>query len=149
MKIILLEDVKTLGKKGVIVEINEGYARNFVIPKKLGIEATGRNLNDLKLKSAHEEKNVLEILEKAKEFSVEIGKKTVKVQMKAGTGGKTFGSISSKEIVKATLDQHGIELDKKKIQLSDPIKNFGTYEVKVKIHPKVIASLTVVVQEEK
>lgn len=149
MKIILLEDVKTLGKKGVIVEVNDGYARNFVIPKKLGIEATGKNLNDLKLKSANDDRIALEILDKAKEFSVELGKKTIKVQIKAGTGGKTFGSISSKEIAKAAFEQHGIELDKKKIQLNDPIKNFGTYEVKVKIHPKVIASLNVVVQEEK
>lgn len=149
MKIILIEDVKTLGKKGAIIEVNDGYARNFVIPKKMGIEATGQNVNDLKLKSANDEKIALDILEKAKEFSIELGKTIVKVKMKAGTGGKTFGSISSKEIVKATLDQHGIELDKKKVQLPEAIKNFGTYEVKVKIHPKVIATLNVVVQEEK
>lgn len=149
MKIILLEDVKTLGKKGAVIEVNDGYARNFVIPKQLGIEATGKNLNDLKLKSANDERIALEILEKAKEFSLQLGKTIVKVKMKAGTGGKTFGSISSKEIVKATLEQHGIELDKKKIQLPEAIKNFGTYEVKVKIHPKVTATLHVVVQEEK
>lgn len=149
MKVILIEEVKTLGKKGQVIEVNDGYARNFVLPKKLGIEATGKNINDLKLKSANDEKIALDILEKAKEFSVRLGELTIKVKMKAGTGGKTFGSISSKEIVKAAMEQHGIELDKKKVQLPEAIKNFGTYEVKIKIHPKVVASVNVVVQEEK
>lgn len=149
MKIILLEDVKTLGKKGEVVEVNEGYGRNFIISKKLGLEANNKNLNDLKLKKANNEKMVLEILEKAKAFAAELETKEVVVKMKAGEGGKAFGSISSKEIAKAFFDQFAIELDKKKINLPEAIKNFGSYEVTIKLHPQVTAKLKVKVQEEK
>lgn len=147
MKIILLQDEKKLGSKGAIVEVNEGYARNYIIPKKIGIEATSKNLNDLKLKNANNEKMIQEQLEAAKELAAIIETKQVSVTMKAGTGGKTFGSISSKEIAASFKEQHGIELDKKKIQLTDTIKNFGNYEVAVKIHPKITAKFTVKVIE--
>ena len=149
MKVILLEDVKTLGKKGEIVEVNDGYARNFVLPKKLGIEASTKNLNDLRLKKANDEKLAAEQLEQAKQFAQKLAELEVLVYIKAGEGGKTFGSVSSKEIVRAALEQHGIELDKKKIVLQEAIKNFGAYEVAIKLHPQVTGTLKVKVQEEK
>lgn len=149
MKIILLEDVKTLGKKGDIIEANDGYARNFLLPKKLGLEATTKNLNDLKLKKSNEEKIAKEQLEEAQKFAEELATKEVVVSIKAGEGGKTFGAVSSKEIANAFKEQCGIEIDKKKIQLQESIKTFGIYDVKIKLHPKVTGSLKVKVQEQK
>lgn len=149
MKVILLEDVKTLGKKGETVDINDGYARNFVIPKKLGVEANPKNLNDLKLQKANEERVAQEVLESAKTFAKELEKNEVTVAIKMGEGGRTFGSVSSKEIVKAVSDQFHLEIDKKKVQLNDSIKSLGMHEVPVKLHPKVTATLKVKVVEEK
>jgi len=143
MKIILLEDVKSVGKKGDVVDLKEGYARNFIIPKKLGVEATDQNLNTLKLQNQNKEKIAKEQLEAAKAFAEELEKMTVKLEIKGGEGGKTFGSISSKEIAKGVADQYGKEVDKKKIQLSDAIKTEGTHEVTVKLHPQVSAKLKV------
>lgn len=149
MKIILLEDVKSLGKKGQIIDANDGYARNYILPKKLGVEATGKNLNDLKLQKANEEKIAKEQLEAAQAFAKEMESKEVIVKMKGGEGGKVFGSVSTKEIAQAAKSQCGMELDKKKIQLAEAIKSFGVYEVTVKLHPKVSGKLKVKVQEEK
>ena len=143
MKIILLEDVKSVGKKGDMVELKEGYARNFILPKKLGVEATGENLNNLKLQNQNKEKIAKEQLEAAKELAKELEQMTVKLEIKGGEGGKTFGSVSSKEIAKGVADQYGKEIDKKKIQLSDAIKTEGMHEVTVKLHPKVSAKLKV------
>ena len=143
MKVILLEDVKSLGEKGQVVDINDGYARNYVLPKKLGIEANNKNLNDLKLKNANDEKIAWEQLEAAKVFAAEMEKDEVVVSIKAGEGGRTFGSVSSKEIATAYKEQCGKEIDKKKIQLTEAIKNFGVYEVSVKVHPKVTGKLKV------
>ena len=148
MKIILLEDVKSLGKKGEIVEVSDGYARNFVLPKKLGLEATGKNMNDLKLKKANEAKVAKEQLEAAQAFAAEMEKDQVVVSIKAGEGGRTFGSVSSKEIATAYKEQCGKEIDKKKIILPEPIKSFGVYEVSVKLHSKVTGTLKVHVKEE-
>ncbi len=147
MKVILLEDVKTLGKKGQILEINDGYARNFIIPKKLGLEATPQNLNTLKLQKANEEKIAKENLEKARAFAAELEKLTVVVKIKGGEGGKVFGSVSSKEIAEEAKKKFGIELDKKKIVIDEPIKAFGTYELNVKLHPEVVGKLKVRVSE--
>lgn len=147
MKVILLEDVKSLGKKGEVVNVNDGYARNFVLPKKLGVEATGKNMNDLKLQKANEEKVAKEHLEAAQAFAKEMENDHVVVSIKAGEGGRTFGSVSSKEIVTAYKEQCGKEIDKKKIILPEPIKSFGVYEVAVKLHPKVTGTLKVKVQE--
>ncbi|WP_099469650.1 50S ribosomal protein L9 [Konateibacter massiliensis] len=147
MKVILMEDVKSLGKKGDIVNVNDGYARNYILPKKLGIEATNKNLNDIKLQKANEEKIAQEIYEEAKALAVKVAEKPVVLTIKSGEGGKTFGSVSSKEIAKAALDQLGLELDKKKIQLPEPIKTLGTTIVSVKLHPKVVAELAVSVKE--
>ena len=148
MKIILLEDVKSLGKKGEIVEVSDGYARNFVLPKKLGLEATGKNMNDLKLQKANEAKVAKEQLEAAQAFAAEMEKDQVVVSIKGGEGGRTFGSVSSKEIATAYKEQCGKEIDKKKIILPEPIKSFGVYEVSVKLHPKVTGTLKVNVKEE-
>ena len=147
MKVILLEDVKTLGKKGQIVDVNDGYARTFILKKKLGLEATSTNLNNLKLQKANDEKIAKEILEKAKEFGEELAKLTVVVKMKAGEGGRVFGSVSSKEIAEEAKKQFGVEIDKKKIVMEEPIKSFGAFELPVKLHPEVTAKLRVKVEE--
>lgn len=147
MKVILLEDVKSLGKKGDIINANDGYARNYILPKKLGIEATPKNLNDLKLKKANDDKVAAGILQEAKDFAKELEEQTVVVTMKAGEGGKAFGSVSTKEIATAYKEQFQKEIDKKKIVLPEAIKNFGTYEVKVKLHPQVSGVLKVKVEE--
>ena len=148
MKVILLEDVKSLGKKGEIVNVSDGYARNFILPKKLGLEANTKNLNDLKLQKANEEKVAKEQLEAAQELAKLLETKEVSVKMKCGEGGKTFGSISSKEIAAAAKTQCDLDLDKKKIQLPEAIKALGVYEVNVKLHAKVTAKLKVKVVEE-
>ncbi len=147
MKVILLADVKTLGKKGEIVEVSDGYARNMILPKKLGVEATGKNLNDLKLQNQHAKKVAEENLEAAQKFAEELKDKKIEVKMKAGEGGRTFGSISTKEIAEAAKKQLNLELDKKKMVLKDPIKALGTYEVAIKLHPQVTGTFTVHVSE--
>lgn len=146
MKVILLQDVKSLGKKGELVDVNDGYARNFILKKNLGMEANGKNMNDLKLQKAHEEKVALEQLEEAKVLKGKIEEASVECKMKAGEAGRTFGSVSSKEIVKAVQEQLGYEVDKKKIQM-EAIKTFGTHIVTIKLHPKVQAELKVKVTE--
>lgn len=148
MKVILLEDVKSLGKKGQIVNVSDGYARNMIIPKKLGLEATEKNLNDLKLKQKHEEKLAAQKLADAKKMASDLEGIKITVAMKAGEGGKVFGSIAAKEIAQAAKDQHGLDLDKKKIQLSEPIKTFGMHEVPIKLHTQVTGRLYVLVQEK-
>ncbi|MCQ2524182.1 MAG: 50S ribosomal protein L9 [Lachnospiraceae bacterium] len=147
MKVILLEDVKALGKKGQIVEVSDGYARNVLLSKKLGLEATSQNLNNLKLQNANKEKVAKEKLEEAKKLAEDIGKLSVIVKMKAGEGGRAFGSVSSKEIAEEIKKQHNIEIDKKKIVLPEALKNFGSYEISIKIHPEVTAKMIVKVVE--
>lgn len=147
MKIILLQDEKKLGKKGDIIEASEGYARNYILPKKIGVEATAKNMNDLKLQKANQEKIAQEQLDAAKALAADLESKSVVVKIKAGEGGKTFGSVSSKEIAAALKEQHQIEIDKKKLQLAEALKNFGSYEVAVKLHPQVTGKVTVKVTE--
>ncbi|WP_343247643.1 50S ribosomal protein L9 [Diplocloster hominis] len=147
MKVILLQDVKSLGKKGDTVNVNDGYARNFILPKKLGVEATTKNMNDLKLQKAHEEKQAQEIYDEALLLKAQIEKAQIKLSVKTGEGGKTFGSVSSKEIAQAAKEQIGLDIDKKKMQLPNPIKTIGTHGVPVKLHPKVTAELKVIVEE--
>ena len=141
MKVILLQDVKSLGKKGEIVNVNDGYARNFILPKKLGVEATGKNLNDLKLQKNNEKKVAQEQLEAAKALAAKLAEGGVSLAIKVGEGGRAFGSVSSKEIAAAVKEQMGLELDKKKISLKEPIKSLGTHIVTVKLHPEVAAEL--------
>ena len=147
MEIVLLEDVKALGKKGQIVTVNDGYARNFILPKKLGVEATSKNLNDLKLKKANDAKLAAEILAAAKELAAKLDDSKVTLSINAGEGGRAFGSVSNKEISKAITDQLGLEIDKKKIVLNDPIKSIGSFEVPIKLHKDVTARLAVKVVE--
>lgn len=147
MKVILLEDVKSLGKKGQIVNVNDGYARNFILPKKLGLEATSKNLNDLKLQNANKEKLAQEALEAAQELAKKIEAGKIVVPIKVGEGGRTFGSVSTKEIAIEVKKQMGYDIDKKKIQLKDTIKTLGTHIVPIKLHQKVVAELKVNVTE--
>lgn len=147
MKVILLEDVKSLGKKGQLVEVSDGYARNFIFAKKLGVEATPKNLNDLKLQKAHEDKVAAQKLSDAKAFAADLEKVQVVLKIKAGEGGKLFGSISSKEIAQAAKDQLDLDIDKKKLVLPNPIKAVGTTMVPIKLHPQVTGELKVIVQE--
>ena len=148
MKVILLQDVKALGKKGQEVEVSDGYARNFVLPKKLGVEASGKNKNDLKLQKAHEEKLAAEKLQEAQEMAAKLEGMKIEVTMRAGEGGKVFGSVSSQEIAEAAKKQFNLDLDKKKIQLDDPIKAFGMHEVPIKLHTQVTGRLYVLVKEQ-
>ena len=144
MKVILLEDVKSLGKKGEIVNVNDGYARNFILPKKLGLEATSKNLNDLKLQKQNDEKVAQEKLDAAKALAEEIKEKSITVKIQAGVEGRVFGSISSKEIaLEAKLN---MDIDKKKIIIPDAIKSLGTYNVNIKLHKDVMATLAVKVE---
>ena len=147
MKVILLQDVKALGKKGEVVNVNDGYARNFILPKKLGVEANGKNLNDLKLQKNNEAKVAQEHLDAAKKLAEELKAGKVVLTMKVGEGGRTFGSVSSKEIAEAVKEQMHLDIDKKKIQLKELIKTLGTHIVSVKLHPEVTAELNVSVKE--
>lgn len=147
MKVILLEDVKSLGKKGEIVNISDGYARNMILPKKLGVMATPDNLNNLKLQKANAEKVAQENLEAAQAFAKELEDKEVILTLKVGEGGKTFGSVSAKEISEAAKIQLDLDIDKKKLQLSSPIRNLGVTQVPVRLHPKVTGTLKVWIKE--
>ena len=148
MKVILTEDVKSLGKKGEIVDVSDGYARNFILKTKKGVEANSRNMNDLKLKKANEEKVAQEQYEAAQELGKKLDAGQVTLAIRTGEGGKAFGSVSSKEIAAAVKEQMNLEIDKKKIQLKETIKTLGTHEVPVKLHRDVTAKLTVEVVAE-
>lgn len=147
MKVILLQDVKSLGKKGDIVDVSDGYARNAIFPKKLGVEANAKNMNDLKLQNQHADKVAQENYEAALALAKELEDKKITLKMKAGEGGRTFGSVSTKEIAAAAKEQLGMDLDKKKMQLPEPIRAFGMTEVAIKLHPKVTGKFTVHVVE--
>ena len=148
MKVILLQDVNSLGKKGDIVEVNDGYARNFLLKTKKGVEANNKNMNDLKLHKANQDKIAQEQLEAARELGKKLEESKVTVSIKTGEGGRAFGSVSSKEIAAAAQEQLGLDIDKKKVQLKEQLKSLGTFHVPVKLHPKVTAELTVNVTEE-
>ena len=148
MKVILLQDVKNVGKKDDIVEVNDGYARNVLLRKGLGVEASKKAVNDLKLKKANEDRVAKEKLLEAKKFAEELREKEVILKMKVGEGGRTFGAVSTKEIAEAAKKQLGYDLDKKKMH-TEPIKTLGVHNIEVKVHPKVTATLKVKVQEDK
>lgn len=148
MKVILLEDVKSVGKKGEVVEVNDGYARNCLLKKKVGVEATPKALNDLKLKNANDEKIAQEVLEQAQAFAKELEEKKIEVTLKTGKDGRSFGSVSAKEIAEAAKKQYGYDLDKKKMHLPEAIKTLGTYVVPIRLHQKVTAELQVRVSEK-
>ena len=143
MKVILLEDVKSLGKKGEIVDVNDGYARNFILPKKKGVEADSKNLNDLKLQKKNDEKVAQEKLDDTKALADKLATQSITIKMDAGVEGKLFGSISTKDVANEAKNQLGLEFDKKKVALPENIKSLGTYDVKIKLHPEVQATLTI------
>ncbi len=147
MKVILLQDVKSLGKKGDVVEVSEGYARNMLLKKGLGKEATGKNMNDLKLQKANAEKVAREALEAAQALGKELEGKEVRIAVKTGEGGRVFGSVSTKEIAEEIKKQLGYDVDKKKIQIDNPIKTLGVTNAAVKLHAKVTAYVKVHVVE--
>ncbi|PKM65684.1 MAG: 50S ribosomal protein L9 [Firmicutes bacterium HGW-Firmicutes-2] len=148
MKIVLLEDVKKVGKKGDIVEVSDGYGRNYLIARKLGKEATNAAINDVKLKKATEARKKEDELNEAKALGEKIKASSITLAIKAGEGGKTFGSVSTKEIAKGIAEQLRIEVDKKKLVLDEPIKTLGTHIIKIKLHPKVTTELSVKVEGE-
>lgn len=146
MKVILLTDVKNVGKKGQVVEVSDSYARNVLIKKNQGLEATGKNMNDLKLQKANDEKVAAQNLADARVLAEQIEKSSIVLKVKVGEGGKLFGSISTKEIAEAVKEQLDLEVDKKKIQLTNPIKSTGEMDVPIKLHTKVTARLKVHVE---
>jgi large subunit ribosomal protein L9 len=147
MKVILLKDVAKLGKKGDVIEVAEGYGRNYLIPRNLASEASQGKLNELaELKKAENRKKQQQEQE-AKELATTIEKTTVNIQVKVGEGGKLFGAISNKDIADNLKKQHNINIDKKKINLKSPIKSLGQYTVTLKLHPKVQSDLKVVITE--
>jgi large subunit ribosomal protein L9 len=148
MKVILLEDVKGHGKKGQVVNASDGYARNYLLPNKLAIEATSQNLKALKTKQKAEESRKKAELEEAKKLAEAISKLTVTIKAKSGENGKLFGSVTNKEIADNLKSQHKIDIDRKKIVLSDPIRSLGRFQMEVKVYPEVSATLSVVVEEE-
>ncbi len=146
MQIILLEDVKGQGKKDDIIKVSDGYARNFILPKKLGVEATEKNLKDLEARKAQEAQHQKEIYDEAAAFAKKIDAAQITLEMKGGEGGRTFGAVTTKEIAAGIKDQLGYDIDKKKLVLPDSIKNAGSYTVGIKLHPKVTANLKVEVK---
>ncbi len=147
MKVILLEDVKNVGKKGELVNASDGYAKNFLFPKKLAVEATKSNLNDFELKQKAEAKRKKEELEQAQNMAKELENKTVTVKVKTGENGKLFGSVTNKEVAEEIVKQTGMEIDKKKVSIGYPIKMVGERTAVIKLHPKVSAEITIKIVE--
>ena len=146
MKVILKADVKTLGKKGQVVEVSDGYARNFLYPRGLAVEATSGNLNDLASKKANEDRKKAKEKQDAQALAEKLSSITVEVFTKTGEGGRLFGSVTNKEIAEALKVKYGIELDKRKLELKEPIKALGTFTVIAKLHPEVSAQLQIQVK---
>ena len=147
MKVLLLADVKSLGKKDDIVNVSDGYARNMLFPKKLAVAATPKHMKDVELKKKNEARIEAEKLKEAQAFADDLSKKSVTVGIKIGTGGRAFGSVSTKEIAEAAREQLGVELDRKKMNLEAPLRELGESTVQVRVHPKVTANLKVIVKE--
>lgn len=147
MKVILLEDVKSVGKKGELVNTSDGYAKNFLFPKKLAVEATKSNLNDFELKQKAEARRKKEEFEQAQAIAKELENKTVTVKVKTGENGKLFGSVTNKEVAEEIVKQTGLEIDKKKVSIGDPIKMVGERTAVIKLHPKVSAEITIKIVE--
>ena len=146
MKVVLKQDVKDLGKKGELVNASDGYARNFILPKKLGIEATDKNLKELEVRKAEEAQRQKELYEEAAEFGKKLDSTQITLEIKGGEGGRTFGAVTAKEIAAGIKDQLGYDIDKKKLVVADSIKNAGEYTVGIKLHPKVTANMKVIVK---
>lgn len=149
MKLILLQDVKKLGKKGDVVDVKDGYAKNSLIPGGLATEATNTAVNQRNLKEQATNRRKEEELTQAKELAAKINDKKIKIEVKVGENGKLFGSVTSKEIAEQVNKQLGYPVDRKKVTLKDPIKALGTYNIPVKVHPKVTATVIVLLTELK
>lgn len=147
MKVILLDDIKGVGKKDQIINASDGYAKNFLFPKKLALEANANNLRQLELKQKAEDNKRKEELEAAQDLGKKLEELNVVLKVKTGDNGKIFGSITNKEISSALKEQCGIDIDKKKISLRDSIKMIGVVNVDVKLHSKVTAKLKVTISE--
>lgn len=147
MKVIFLQDVKGKGKKGEVKNVSEGYARNFLFPQNLAIEANQGNIKTLQMKKQGEEKKQEEMLNEAKRFKEQIEKVTVEIKAKSGDGGRLFGAVTSKQIAE-TMKKMKLKVDKRKIELIEPIRTLGYTNVKIKIHQEVTATIKVHVVEE-
>lgn len=143
MKVILQQEVKKMGKKGDVIEVSEGYARNYLLPRKLAVPATNANMNAVKLQKAAEERKQQRILEEAQVLGAQMAKIEVSIAAKTGEGGKLFGSVTGKDIADALKAKHNIDIDKRKIELKDTIKSLGTYPVTIKLHPEVSTQIKV------
>ena len=147
MKVIFNVDVKGQAKKGELKEVSDGYARNYLLPRKLASEATADNINALKLKEKAKAAQIAREKEQAMEYAKRLGEITVTIRAKAGNGGKLFGAVTSQEISDALSQQHGIEIEKNKIVQADPIKTFGSYAVKAKLGYEISGTVNVLVIE--
>lgn len=147
MKLILLQDVKSIGKKGDLINASEGYAKNFLLPRKLAVEATKSNLNDYELKQKSEAKRKQEELEMAQEMAAVLKEQIVTIKVKTGGNGKLFGSVTNKEVADAIVEQTKQDIDKKKVSIGDPIKMVGERTATIKLHPKVTAEVTIKIVE--
>lgn len=143
MKVILQQEVKKLGKKGDIIEVSEGYARNYLLPQKLAIMATANNVNNAKLQKVAEERKKERAFDEAKLLAAQMAKITISIPVKMGEGGRLFGSVTAKDIADAVGKEHMLELDKRKIELKDALKSLGTFTVPIKLHPEVSTQIQV------
>ena len=148
MKVILQQDVKGQGKKGQLVDVSDGYARNFLLPRKLAVEATADNMNTMKLQEKAKQAKQAEEKAQAQAAAEQLKGVTVRITAKAGTGGRLFGAVTTKEIADALKAQYGIEISKAKLVLEEPIKSFGGYELKAKLGYDVVGTVKVTVSEE-
>ncbi|SCM82332.1 50S ribosomal protein L9 [Sporomusa paucivorans] len=148
MKVILQQEVKKLGKKGDIIEVSEGYARNYLLPQKLAIAATANNVNNANLQKAAEERKKERALDEAKLLAAQMAKIVVTIPVKMGEGGRLFGSVTAKDIAEAVAQEHKLDLDKRKIELKDAIKSLGTFTVPIKLHPEVSTEIQVIIKAE-
>jgi large subunit ribosomal protein L9 len=145
MKVVLLQDVKGQGKKDEIINVSDGYARNFLFPRKLAAEADSKVLNDIKNKEAAKARRIELEKQAARETAAKFEGLLVKIRIQSGADGKLYGSVGTKDIAEALLEQHGVEVDRRKIVLDNPIKAYGTYTVDVKLYPEIAGKLNVLV----
>jgi len=148
MKVILLQDVKGLGKKGEVINASDGYARNFLFPKKVAAEATEGNMKTLKEQKTSQEMKKQQEIEEAKDLAKKIEKSPIEITAKAGDGGRLFGSVTSKDLAEALEKQYKIKIDKRKIVLPEPIRELGVRHIEIKIHPGVVGKLKVSIKEQ-
>ena len=147
MKVVLLQDVKGQGKKDQIIEVSDGYARNFLLPKKLAAVADAAVMNDIKNKEAAKAHKIEVEKKEAKEQAEKLQTLTVKLKIQGGADGRVYGSVTSKDIAEALKEQHKIDIDKRKIVLDAPIKNYGAYTLDVKLYPEIGGKINLVVTE--